>query len=48
LAIPRQYIFETIEKAQDQATEWLRTYNNERPNMGIGGMTPAMKLKSAA
>ncbi|GLO80063.1 hypothetical protein MACH23_34840 [Sulfitobacter pontiacus] len=40
-----QYIFETSEEAQDQATEWLWTYNNERPNMGIGGMTPAMKLK---
>ena len=43
-----QYIFETIEEAQDQATEWLWTYNNARPNMGIGGMTPAMKLKTAA
>lgn len=43
-----QYIFETIEEAQDQATEWLWTYNNERPNMAIGGITPAMKLKIAA
>ena len=43
-----QYIFETIEEAQDQATQWLWTYNNERPNMGIGGITPAMKLKTAA
>ena len=43
-----QHIFETIEEAQDQATEWLWTYNNERPNMGIGGITPAMKLKTAA
>jgi putative transposase len=43
-----QYIFETIEEAQDQATEWLWTYNNERPKMGIGGITPAMKLKTAA
>ena len=43
-----QYIFETIEEAQDQATEWLWTYNNERPNMGIGGITPAMKPKTAA
>ncbi len=43
-----QYIFETIEEAQEQATEWLRTYNNERPNMGIGGITPAMKLNAAA
>lgn len=43
-----QYIFETIEEAQAQATEWLWTYNNEHPNMGIGGLTPAMKLKTAA
>ncbi len=35
-----QYIFETIEVAQDQPTEWLWTYNNERPKMGIGGITP--------
>jgi putative transposase len=41
-------IFETIEEAQEQATEWLWTYNNDRPNMGIGGITPAMKLKIAA
>lgn len=26
-----QYIFEAIEEAQDQATEWLWTYNNGRP-----------------
>ncbi|MDO7621923.1 MAG: IS3 family transposase [Loktanella sp.] len=43
-----QNIFETIEEAQDQATEWLWTYNNDRPNMAIGGITPAMKLKMAA
>jgi putative transposase len=44
LAIP----IESIEEAQDFATQWLRTYNNDRPNMGIGGVTPAMKLKMAA
>jgi putative transposase len=43
-----QNIFETIEEAQNQATEWLWTYNNDRPNMAIGGITPAMKLKLAA
>ena len=43
-----QNIFETIEEAQDQATTWLWTYNNDRPNMAIGGITPAMKLKTAA
>ena len=39
-----QYIFETIGEAQDQATRWLWTYNNERPNMAIGGITPKQKL----
>ena len=43
-----QYIFQTIEEAQDYATRWLWTYNNERPNMAIGGITPAIKLKQAA
>lgn len=27
---------------------WLWSYNNERPNMGNGGMTPAQKLKMVA
>jgi putative transposase len=27
------YIFEAINEAEDQATEWLWTYNNERPDM---------------
>jgi transposase InsO family protein len=35
-------------KAQDHATQWLWTYNNDRPNMDIGGITPAQKLKMAA
>jgi putative transposase len=43
-----QYIIETIEEAQNFATQWLWTYNNDRPNMGIGGITPAQKLKMAA
>ena len=43
-----QYIIETIEAAQDFATQWLWTYNNDRPNLGIGSITPAQKLKMAA
>ena len=43
-----QYIIESIEEAQDQATQRLWTYNNDRPNRGICGITPAMKLKTAA
>ncbi len=42
------YNFETIEAVQQIATECRWTYNNERPNMRIGGVTPAMKLKVAA
>jgi putative transposase len=40
-----QNIIETIGEAQNYATQWLWTYNNDRPNMGIGGITPAQKLK---
>jgi putative transposase len=46
--MPDQHIIESIEEAQDHATQWLWTDNNDRPNMGIGGITPAMKLKMAA
>ena len=31
-----QNIFETIEEAQEQATNWLWTYNNDRPNIPFG------------
>ena len=40
-----QYAFATIREVQDYATQWLWTYNNDRPNMGLGGITPAQKLK---
>lgn len=39
--------FATIKHAQEEATKWLWTYNNERPNLAIGGITPAMKLANA-
>ncbi len=39
-----QHIFESIEEAQDHATQWLWTYNGDRPNMRIGVITPAQKL----
>jgi putative transposase len=41
-------ILDTIEEVQQIANGWLWTHNNERPDMGIGGVTPAMKLKMAA
>lgn len=43
-----QHLFESIEEVQDFATTWLWAYNNERPNMGIGGITPMQKMKMAA
>ena len=43
-----QYLFESIAEVQDHATRWLWTYNNERPNMGLGGITPIQKLTLAA
>lgn len=53
-------MFETIKEAQQIATEWLWTYNNERPSAnwvaigprpmsaGTGSITPAMKLTMVA
>jgi putative transposase len=43
-----QYVFDSIEQVQQHATRWLWTYNHERPNMAIGGITPAQKLAMAA
>ena len=43
-----QYLFDTLEQVQEFATRWLWTYNNERPNMGLGGITPKMKAAMAA
>ncbi len=38
------YLFETIAEVQDYATNWMWTYNHERPNMALGGITPKQKL----
>ena len=43
-----QTLFSSISEAQASATRWLWTYNHERPNMAIGGMTPMQKLAMAA
>lgn len=43
-----QHLFESLDHARETATEWLWRYNNERPNMGIGGITPIQKLEQAA
>ncbi len=42
------YLFDSIEEVQAFATNWLWTYNHERPNMALGGFTPKQKLAMAA
>jgi putative transposase len=42
------YIITSIKEAQHFAPERFWTYNNDRPNMRIGGITPAQKLEMAA
>lgn len=43
-----EHLFDSIDHAQRTATDWLWRYNNERPNMAIGGITPNQKLALAA
>lgn len=43
-----RHIFESMRQVQDAATRWLWTYNNDRPNMAPGGITPMQKLAMAA
>jgi putative transposase len=43
-----QYLFASISEVQAYATRWLWTYNHERPNMALGGITPKQKLAMAA
>ena len=40
-------MFSDISEVQEYATKWLWHYNHERPNMGIGGITPTQKLLAA-
>ena len=42
-----QHLFSSIHHAQQTATEWLWQYNNQRPNLALGGITPSQKLEAA-
>jgi putative transposase len=42
------HLFHSISELQKFATEWQWLYNNERPNMGLGGITPTQRLAKAA
>ena len=41
------HVFDSIEQAQQLATQWLWIYNNERPHKAIGGIPPRQLLKAA-
>ena len=43
-----QNLFSHICEVQEYVTHWLWTYNNKRPNMAIGGITPSMKRVAQA
>lgn len=43
-----QHLFSNIAEVQEFATKWLWIYNNKRPNMAIGGITPKQKLALVA
>ena len=42
------HLFETLDEIQEFATRWLWTYNHDRPNMALGGITLQQKLALAA
>ncbi|MNR19933.1 Integrase core domain protein [compost metagenome] len=42
------HLFGTLDELQEVATQWQWLYNNERPNMALGGYTPKQRLAQAA
>jgi putative transposase len=38
-------LFDSIGQAQDAATQWQWTYNNERPSQALNGLTPIQRLE---
>jgi putative transposase len=43
-----QYHWSDLEEVRLYATNWMWMYNNERPNMALGGITPKQRLAMAA
>ncbi len=43
-----QYHWDDLDHVQRFATAWMWTYNHERPNMALGGITPKQRLAMAA
>jgi len=42
-----QYHREDLDHVQRFATDWMWTYNHDRPNMALGGFTPKQRLAMA-
>ncbi|WP_123863484.1 IS3 family transposase [Burkholderia plantarii] len=43
-----QYHWEDLDHVQRFATDWMWTYNHDRPHMALGGFTPKQRLAMAA
>ncbi len=43
-----QYCWSSIAEVQDFPTQWMWSYNHDRPNMTLGGLTPKKRLAVAA
>ena len=43
-----QYHWSDLEEVRLYATNWMWMYNNERPNIALGGFTPKQRLAMAA
>jgi putative transposase len=43
-----QYYWPSLKEVQEVATRCMWSYNNDRPNMALGGFTPKQKLVMAA
>jgi putative transposase len=43
-----QYLWQDLAQVQDFATQWMWSYNHDRPNMALGGFTPKQRLAMAA
>jgi len=43
-----QFEFDSVTEVQDFATNWMWSYNHDRPHMALGGITPNQRLAMAA
>jgi putative transposase len=43
-----QYYRDNLDEVQNHATQWILSYNHERPNMALGGITPKQRLAMVA